>query len=558
MSTYPFSFKALVVIFLCFLAWTSGSAVTHDRVPPRFATVPAVMRNPNPRVPLASIVTFTSDEPAAVALQVNDGRVFYADRELRTEHAVAVLGLRAAERNQVRIFLIDGAGNRSAPSASLEILTDPLPADFPPIEARVHETSRMEPGVTFFNVIRTDRGVSALLAVDGDGKVVWYYRGTTMITDARRLRNGNLLFLDGPDAVEMDMFGNVIWTWHPARLDPALNAPPALPVDVDTFHHEIAELPWRNLLTLSTEVRRYEAYPSSETDPGAPWSPANVVGDVIVEFERNGRVVNQWRLLDILSPYRIGYDSLLGYWDLTYRNIFAGTRDWAHANAVSYDASDDSFIVSLRHQDAVVKIARQTSRIVWILGTHNGWSASQSSFLLQPVGRLDWPFHQHAPEMTSRGTLLLFDNGNNRAEPFEPKMALEEDYSRAVEYRIDPRTMTVSQTWSYGGPGDEMFFSRIIGDADQLPLTKNILITDGARDLDANGNNSESDSGTTQWARIVEVTYTQPAQKVFELVIGNPSRLATLGWLVYRSERLPSLYPPERVLTAPLRGKVPE
>src|SRR2546427_1162977 len=167
------AFRALVVIFLCFLAWTSGSAVTHDRVPPRFATLPAVMRNPNPRVPLASIVTFTSDEPAAVALQVNDGRVFYADRELRTEHAVAVLGLRAAERNQVRIFLIDGAGNRSAPSASLEILTDPLPADFPPIEARVHETSRMEPGVTFFNVIRTDRGVSALLAVDGDRKGGW-------------------------------------------------------------------------------------------------------------------------------------------------------------------------------------------------------------------------------------------------------------------------------------------------------------------------------------------------------------------------------------------------
>src|SRR2546428_1655269 len=111
-STYPVLFKALVVIFLCFLAWTSGSAVPHDRVPPRFATVPAVMRNPNPRVPFASIVTFASDEPAAVALQVNDGRVFYADGELRTEHAVAVLGLRAAERNQVRIFLIDGAVNR--------------------------------------------------------------------------------------------------------------------------------------------------------------------------------------------------------------------------------------------------------------------------------------------------------------------------------------------------------------------------------------------------------------------------------------------------------------
>ncbi|HYR87137.1 MAG TPA: aryl-sulfate sulfotransferase [Terriglobia bacterium] len=553
-----FSLRPLVVICLSLLIWISAPAATHDRTPPQFATNPTVTRNPNPRVPLASIVTFRSDKPAAVALQINDGRVFYADRELQTEHAVAILGLHAAGRNQVRIFLIDAAGNRSAPSVSMEILTDPLPADFPPIEARVHQTLRMEPGVTLFNIIRTDRGLSALLAVDGEGKVVWYYRGDAMITDARRLRNGNLLFLDGTDAVEMDMLGNVVRKWRPLRLGTAVDASSAVPVDVDTFHHELAELPWRNLLTLSTEVRRYDAYPSSETDPRAPVSSANVVGDVIVEFERDGRVVNQWRLLDLLSPYRIGYDSLLGFWDLTYRNSFAGTRDWAHANAVSYDASDDSFIVSLRHQDAVVKIARRTSQIVWILGTHNGWNAPQSSFLLQPAGRFEWPFHQHAPEMTSRGTLLLFDNGNNRAEPFEPKMALEESYSRAVEYRIDPRTRTVSQTWSYGGPGDEMFFSRIIGEADQLPLTKNILITDGARDLDANGNNSESDSGTTQWARIVEVTYTQPAEKVLELVIGDPSRLAIVGWLVYRSERLPSLYPPDRIPTPPLRGKVPE
>ncbi len=39
----------------------------------------------------------------------------------------------------------------------------------------------------------------------------------------------------------------------------------------------------------------------------------------------------------------------------------AGTgigRNWAHVNSVDYDPSDDSIIISSRHQSAVVKIGR--------------------------------------------------------------------------------------------------------------------------------------------------------------------------------------------------------
>ena len=40
-------------------------------------------------------------------------------------------------------------------------------------------------------------------------------------------------------------------------------------------------------------------------------------------------------------------------------------------------------------------------------------------------------------------------------------------------------------------------------------------------------------------ARILEVTHTDPAEVVFEVVIDDPAQ----GWTVYRSERLASLYP---------------
>jgi arylsulfate sulfotransferase len=155
---------------------------------------------------------------------------------------------------------------------------------------------------------------------------------------------------------------------------------------------------------------------------------------------------------------------------------------------------------------------------------------------LNPIGEIEWQYHQHAPEITPQGTILVFDNGNFRHRPFDQRP--DQNYSRAVEYSIDGGAMTVSQVWSYGGPGDEIFFSNALGDVDWLPWTGNVLITDGSR-LTPN-------VPASRWARIVEVTHTTPAQKVFELIVQDAPDSDFSGWRVYRSERLPNLYPPER------------
>ena len=182
------------------LALSGGCA---DRTPPVISDV-IVTANPSGRVPEAARATLTTDEPAQIAVEITAGETTWV-RDLTAEyhvgHSVLVLGLRPAQTHQIVFVAADEAGN-SARSSTLEITTPPLPNDFPPLTVARSEPDRMEPGVTLFSVYRrteVDPGTNfgLLLAVNAAGEVVWYYRSDERITDARRLRNGNILYTGG-------------------------------------------------------------------------------------------------------------------------------------------------------------------------------------------------------------------------------------------------------------------------------------------------------------------------------------------------------------------------
>ena len=59
-------------------------------------------------------------------------------------------------------------------------------------------------------------------------------------------------------------------------------------------------------------------------------------------------------------------------------------RNWAHVNSVDYDPTDDSIIISSRHQSAVVKIGRD-KKIKWILASPEGWKKGWAEKVLTPV-----------------------------------------------------------------------------------------------------------------------------------------------------------------------------
>jgi arylsulfate sulfotransferase len=288
-------------------------------------------------------------------------------------------------------------------------------------------------------------------------------------------------------------------------------------------------------------MRRFESYPASEEDPTVPRSPSRVIGDVILEIAPDGTVVDRISVLDVLDPYRIGYESLdSGFWQSVYESTpEEPIRDWAHVNSVDYDERDHALIVSSYHQDAVFKLDLSTKELVWILGFPSGWGQEWMPLLLEPVGDGLYPFHQHAARLTPGRTLLMFDNGKYRALPYAPKMRPEESFSRAVEYAIDEEGGEFREVWSYGGRPGEIFFTPFLGETDWLPVKGHILVTDGGRVRQPNGLPGVHPAHGKKWARVFEVTHEMPGRVVFEVVLDDPR----WGWTVYRSERLPSLYP---------------
>ena len=503
---------------------------------------------PNKSTPQVAVLELKASRPVRVRLRIGDGKRKWEvspTSAYASEHSLPILGLRPDRTHAITAEVIDRAGN-VAESQTFEVKTPPLPEGFPEIRATVSQPEKMEDGVTLFNLIRwpesgSDRDYGVLLAVDSAGEVIWYYVADHDTNDARRLANGNILYMYGRagGVVEIDMLGNVVQQWHSTGT-PKEAPKGSTPVATDTFHHEVFELPSGNLLTLSSEIRVLDNYPSSDTDPEAAPAGANVVGDIILEFTRDGRVVREWKLLDIMDPYRIGYSSLSGgFWKDAYAKVVDGNvRDWAHTNAIFHDATGNALIISQKHQDAVFKLDLNTGVPVWILGNPGDWKEPWQRLLLKPKGHVEWPFRQHAPMLTPHGTVLMFDNGAYRARPFQEKQPLSESYSRAVEFAVDEQRMEVSQVWSYGGGDDEQFFSSFLCDADWMPQTGNVLITDGGRITDDAGNPAGR-PGKFRWGRIVEVTHTTPAEKVFELVVRDHP---PAGWHIYRAERLSGLY----------------
>jgi hypothetical protein len=356
--------------------------------------------------------------------------------------------------------------------------------DLPPIRIAHCDAERREPGMMLFNVRGDTRAGFGpahrgwLLGIDRAGNVYCIHQSDSPVQGVRRLPNGNLLvtIVDGL-VLEMTLAGAIVRQWY-ATGRYRDRAPPenGIPVEAETFHHGVNLGPDGSMLLLSMEIREYDGWPGSVTDPDAPRERARVVGDVVMQVRPDGSKVNEWRMLDLLDPYRITYGSRANYWGA---RGYPGTMDWCHANGTCYDARDDSILVSLRAQDCIIKFDRRSGRLRWILGAHGNWREPWADKLLKPDDSMAWQFHQHDCSITPSGTILCFDNGNNRAQPFDPPSRAAHSYSRAVEFTVDETDRTVSQVWSYGEAPGERLYAGFQGGAMRLPGTGNTFITYG-------------------------------------------------------------------------------
>jgi hypothetical protein len=415
-----------------------------------------------------------------------------------------------------------------------------LGVGLPPIRIAHCDPARREPGMMLFNV-RGDSRLAGnqshqgwLLGIDRVGDISCIHESDLPVQGVRRLPNGNLLvtIVDGL-VLEMTMAGAIVRQWY-ATGRYRDRAPPrnGIPVEAETFHHGVNLAPDGNLLLLSMEIREFDDWPGSVTDPNAPRERAKLIGDIVMEVRPDGSKANEWRLLDMLDPYRVTYGSRAAYW---VQRGYPGTNDWCHANGTAYDARDDSILVSLRTQDCIIKFGRRTGVLRWILGAQGNWKAPWSDKLLTPVGPLSWNFHQHDCSITPFGTILCFDNGNHRALPFAPAVPPEENFSRAVEFAVDDATGTVRQVWSYGDADGERLFAGFQGGAFRMPKTDNTFITYGGI-CSVDGKPANEPNGADIRARLIEVT---PEKEIVldVLIGGGPDDPKALS--IFRSEWVP-------------------
>lgn len=524
-----------VVVFILAATGCSQFPARFSGSAPKFVEQPVLEMDPNLTTPLAGLLTLSTDIPTRVELAITDEqqtRVVNFSQFSKT-HSQPVLGFKPDKHYQIQVRVISRGGIKTTYQKPLETTTEPLPDGFPQITTITSKPDQMEPGYTLFDVVPEGSNAefgALIVIVDARGEVVWYQTGSRY-TDVRQNEAGHLLFLEGGKYVEMDMLGNRLQEWK--AVGQSHQNISAFPVATPAFHHEVYPMDNGHFLALSIEERTYDNYPTSDRDPTAPRAKARVAGDVVVEFGPGGKIIHQWSLLDILDPYRIGYGSLGNYWDPFFN---AETRDWSHGNAVIYDATDDAIIVSTRHLDTIAKFSRKTGQLIWLLAPPENWDQNKyGRYLLQPVNntKFFFPYHAHAPMLLPNGHLMVYDNGNYRASPFDPGMPIADNFSRAVEYVIDEQNMKVKLVWQYGESAPDKYFSAALGDADLLPVKNNVLITHG------NVHSAEKKLA----ARIIEVTHTDPARVLFHIFVTDETADPEAGWRVYRSERITSLYP---------------
>lgn len=168
---------------------------------------------------------------------------------------------------------------------------------------------------------------------------------------------------------------------------------------------------------------------------------------VLAEMTATGEVTKLWNFDEIFRDHieSFGEDASL---------LVVDDRNWFHMNSAIYDASDDSLIVSSRH-NFVVKVDYETGAIKWLLGDPGRcWVGdlplSLQSLALDVTG--DAPIGQHALSVTADGQyLMLFNNGKGGPKPDgEPRPCndVARVYSKVSIYRIDPLAGTAVETWS--------------------------------------------------------------------------------------------------------------
>lgn len=378
-----------------------------------------------------------------------------------------------------------------------------------------------QPGIELFDTLRPYQPAQAF-ATDLAGNVIWTYTYTgpqdDFVQPIKMLPNGNFLVqisyassipvqknghvqpgsLD--EVREVDLAGNTIRSVTRAQVTAALAAQ-GYTLNIGSLHHDVLMLPNGHMVLLFS----LEESVAVDGSPGL----TNVLGDALVDVDANGTPDWVWNAFDHLDVNRHPF-------------LFP---DWTHSNALLYSADDHNLVLSVRHQNWLLKIdfedGKGSGNVLWHLGEGGDFQ------LIGGTDPTDWFYAEHGPSYFSKNTTGVFtlgvmDNGDDRAFPQGVTCGVAGAapclYSTASVLQVDETKKTATLVQHYVPPAS--MYSFFGGDV--------ILLPNGDIEADFCGDKAGS----------VVQELTGP---------GGPEQIvwqaSTPGANQYRAERIGSLYP---------------
>ena len=281
----------------------------------------------------------------------------------------------------------------------------------PPTKQLANLTTTTTPGMTPQSGVELlDIPGIDIETTDLNGNVLWAYdpafpgggaNPVKLIPNGHFLMNLSVGQPDGLNSIirEVDLSGQTIWQMTAAQLNQALAAATCTGCNITVVgtHHDFALLPNGHLIVIA-------AVQKVETGLTGFSNPVTVTGDAIIDLDQNHNPVWVWNEFDHLDVNRHPY-------------MFP---DWTHTNAVLYSPDDGNLIISMRHQNWLVKIdyanGKGAGDILWHLGYQGDFT------LMGGTDPTDWFYAQHGPSFATTNTsgkfsLVLFDNGDDRVFP---------------------------------------------------------------------------------------------------------------------------------------------
>ena len=377
------------------------AAACSDITEPAPAIVMVSLAAPSP---LVRALTVELDRPGAVTVTYGDGsgsELEIERSEPSKEHRILVARLLPSSEYSFRVL-------SDADQYSGSFSTDSLPANLAAIDFDATGTPSYPLTLVelhpFPPATKPDafRGV---VIIDGEGRVVWYFRGA--VFGVTRRPNGNFVFVD----LELGLL----------EVTPAGSVVALLPQEPDgrAVHHDVTTLSDGTVLFLAQDRQLV--------------NDTSVAGEAVWNWNPDtGAETKLWSSFDHLSPID----------DRGPRGF--NPDDWLHANSLSVGPRGN-VLVSLHALNQVISISPGYQSLEWRLGGVN-------ATIQLPDG--DRFSGQHTAVEVEQGRVLMFDNGLERETP----------YSRALE--VELTDASARNVWEFRPPTDN--WSRAISSARRL------------------------------------------------------------------------------------------